>query len=88
MAIITELILAANTFKKPFSQLIVPLFGVAILAIPVYGDLQPGQAAPYKYLPYLTVALILVGVVYTVVLNSLKPDVIRHAPALLEGAEL
>jgi hypothetical protein len=45
-------------------------------------------SAPYKYLPYLTVALILVGVVYTVMLNSLKPDVIRNAPALLEGAEL
>ena len=74
--------------KKIFSQLIVPLFGVAILAIPVYGDLQPGQAAPYKYLPYLTVALILVGIVYTLVLNSLKPDVIRDAPRLLEGAEL
>ena len=58
--------------KKMFTQLIVPLFGVAILAIPVYGDLQPGQAAPYKYLPYLTVALILVGIVYTLVLNSLK----------------
>ena len=57
--------------------LIVPLFGVAILAIPVYRDLQPGQAAPYKYLPYLTVALILVGIVYTLVLNSLRPDVIR-----------
>ena len=74
--------------KKMFTQLIVPLFGVAILAIPVYGDLQPGQAAPYKYLPYLTVALILVGIVYTLVLNSLKPEVIRNAPALLEGAEL
>lgn len=74
--------------KKWFTQLVVPILGVAILAIPVYGDLQPGQAAPYKYLPYLTVALILVGVIYTAVLSALKPDIIREAPALLEGAEL
>lgn len=78
----------AQREKKMFTQLIVPVFGVAILAIPVYGDLQPGQAAPYKYLPYLTIALILVGITYTLVLNALKPDVIRDAPRLLEGAEL
>jgi amino acid transporter len=74
--------------KHVFTRLIVPIFGMAILAIPVYGDLQPGQAAPYKYLPYLTVGLILVGVVYTMILAKLKPDIIRDAPGLLEGAEL
>lgn len=74
--------------KHVFTRLIVPIFGMAILAIPVYGDLQPGQAAPYKYLPYLTVALILVGVVYTMILAKRKPNIIRDAPGLLEGAEL
>jgi hypothetical protein len=61
--------------------------GIAILAIPVWGDLQPGQAAPYKYLPYLTLGLIAVGVVYTAVLAARRPDIIRNAPALLEGVE-
>jgi amino acid transporter len=74
--------------KHVFTRLIVPFFGIAILAIPVYGDLQPGQAAPYKYLPYLTVALVLVGVAYTMILAARKPDIIRDAPGLLEGAEL
>ena len=74
--------------KHVFTRLIVPIFGMAILAIPVYGDLQPGQAAPYKYLPYLTVALILVGVIYTMILAKRKPNIIRDAPGLLEGAEL
>lgn len=74
--------------KRFFTRLVVPIFGIAILAIPVYGDLQPGQAAPYKYLPYLTVGLILVGVLYTAILASRRPDIIRDAPGLLEGAEL
>lgn len=74
--------------KHFFARLVVPIFGIAILAIPVYGDLQPGQAAPYKYLPYLTVGLILVGVIYTSILAGRRPDVIRDAPGLLEGAEL
>jgi amino acid transporter len=78
----------AERSKRIFTRLVVPIFGMAILAIPVYGDLQPGQAAPYKYLPYLTVALILVGILYTMVLAARRPDIIRDAPGLLEGAEL
>ncbi len=78
----------AQRAKRFFTRLVVPIFGIAILAIPVYGDLQPGQAAPYKYLPYLTVGLILVGVIYTAILAVRRPNVIRDAPGLLEGAEL
>ncbi len=78
----------ADRAKKAFTRLIVPVFGIAILAIPVYGDLEPGQASPYNTLPYLTIGLILVGIIYTLVLAKRKPDVIRDAPGLLEGAEL
>jgi hypothetical protein len=59
-----------------------------ILIVPVYGALQPGQQPPYKYLPYITVGLILVGILYTTVLAVKNPKVIREAPGLLEGAEL
>ncbi|HEY7930713.1 MAG TPA: APC family permease [Acidimicrobiales bacterium] len=78
---------AAQRAKKALTQLVIPIVGIAILAIPVWGDLQPGQAAPYKYLPYLTLGLIAVGVVYTAVLAARRPDIIRNAPALLEGVE-
>ena len=74
--------------KRLFTRMLIPILGIAILAIPVYGDLQPGQAAPYKYLPYLTLALIAVGIIYTAILAKRKPDIIRDAPGLLEGAEL
>ena len=75
-------------FKRILMRLVIPVVGIGILAIPVYGDLQPGQAAPYKYLPYLTVGLIVVGVLYTLVLAARKPEIIRDPPGLLEGAEL
>ncbi|WP_298343868.1 APC family permease [Ferrimicrobium sp.] len=77
----------AGVRSKVVLQLIVPIIGILILAIPIYGDLQPGQAAPYNSLPYLTVALIAVGVAYALYLGKRKPDVMRKAPALLEGAE-
>ena len=58
---------------------------VAVLAIPVWGDLRPGQPAPYSYLPWLTLALIAAGVGYMLVLRALKPRSLDQAVGLLEG---
>ena len=58
-----------------------------MLAIPVYGDLHPGQPAPYNALPWLTVALVALGIGYAIVLGIVRPQALAHAPALLEGAE-
>lgn len=77
----------ASGASKPFLRLVVPVLGILVLAIPVWGDLQPGQPAPYKYLPVLTLLLIAVGVLYTAVLRVRKPETLRLAPALLEGGE-
>ena len=70
-----------------FTWLAVPIVGIAVLAIPIWGDLQPGQSPPYSYLPWLTLALIAVGILYMLYLSVTKPDVLGRAPALLEGAE-
>jgi amino acid transporter len=69
-------------------RLIIPIFSFAILAVPVYGALQPGQVAPYKYLPYLTLALLATGVIYAAQLAKRRPEIMAAAPGLLEGAEL
>jgi amino acid transporter len=73
--------------KRLVMRLVVPIVGFLILIVPVYGALQPGQQPPYKYLPYITIGLILVGIIYTAVLAVKNPEVIREAPGLLEGAE-
>lgn len=78
---------AAGVQKNPFLWVVVPIIGIAVLAIPVYGDLHPGQGAPYDALPWLTVALVALGVVYAIVLGIVRPQALAHAPALLEGAE-
>jgi uncharacterized membrane protein len=69
------------------TSLVVPVIGVAVLAVPVWGDLRPGQPSPYNILPWLTLGLIALGVVYALVLGALRPDSLRRAPALLEGDE-
>lgn len=60
---------------------------VLVATAPIWGDLRPGQSAPFSYLPWLTVALIAVGVVYMLVLNTTRPRVMANAATLLEGDE-
>jgi amino acid transporter len=78
---------AAGVRKNPLLWVVVPIIGIAVLAIPVYGDLHPGQPAPFNALPLLTIALVALGVIYAIVLGIVRPNALAHAPALLEGAE-
>jgi len=73
--------------KSPLLWVVITLIGIVVLAIPVWGDLRPGQPSPLNNLPWLTALLILAGVVYAVVLRVWQPDVLHRAPALLEGEE-
>jgi amino acid transporter len=78
---------ARGIHKNIWLWVVVPVIGVAVLAVPVWGDLRPGQPSPYNILPWLTLGLIALGVVYALVLGALRPDSLRRAPALLEGDE-
>jgi drug/metabolite transporter (DMT)-like permease len=77
----------AGQRRNPLAWVVVPVIGILVLAIPIWGDLRPGQPAPYSYLPWLTLALIAVGIVYLLVLAAVRPGAVRRAPALLEGSE-
>jgi amino acid transporter len=73
--------------KSVWLWVVVPVIGIAVLAIPVWGDLRPGQASPYNSLPWLTLALVAAGFIYQFVLGAVRPAALRMAPALLEGDE-
>jgi amino acid transporter len=78
---------ARGIHKNIWLWVVVPVIGVAVLAVPVWGDLRPGQPSPYNILPWLTLGLVALGVVYALVLGALRPDALERAPALLEGDE-
>ena len=59
----------------------------SILAIPIWGDLKPGQPSPLNALPWLTIGLIVAGIAYALVLAAWRPQVLERAPALLEGED-
>jgi amino acid transporter len=73
--------------KNAWLWVVTPIVGIIVLAIPIWGDLRPGQPSPFNILPWLTLGLIAVGVVYALVLGAWRPGVLERAPALLEGAE-
>jgi amino acid transporter len=73
--------------KNPLLWVITPVIGVIVLAIPIWGDLRPGQPSPYNTLPWLTIGLIVVGAAYALVLGAVRPQALERAPALLEGEE-
>jgi amino acid transporter len=73
--------------KNPWLWVVVPVIGVAVMAIPVWGDLRPGQSSPFDTLPWLTIALIAAGIIYALVLARLRPRALEQAPALLEGGD-
>jgi amino acid transporter len=73
--------------RNPWLWVVVPVIGVAVLAIPVWGDLRPGQPSPYNTLPWLTIALAAVGILYPLLLGAFRPRALSQAPALLEGGE-
>jgi amino acid transporter len=78
---------ARGVKKNPILWLVVPVIGVAVLAIPIWGNLRPGQGGAFNWLPLWSLGLIAVGIVYTVVLAVSRPKTLAAAPALLEGAE-
>jgi amino acid transporter len=73
--------------KNVWLWVVTPVVGAIVLAIPIWGDLRPGQPSPFNVLPWLTLGLIAVGVIYAVVLSVARPAVLERAPALLEGDE-
>jgi hypothetical protein len=95
MYFVTNLALAVQYFrlrrqgvaKNPVLWVVVPIIGLLVLLIPVWGNLRPGQGGIFDWMPLMSILLIAVGVVYTVVLAATRPAVLAAAPALLEGAE-
>ena len=73
--------------KNVWLWVVTPVIGAAVLALPIWGDLRPGQPSPYNTLPWLTIGLILVGILYALVLGAVRPQVLERAPALLEGED-
>ncbi|MCW2935999.1 MAG: putative amino acid permease YhdG [Actinomycetia bacterium] len=73
--------------KSFWLWVLVPVIGIVVLAVPLWGDLRPGQPSPYNALPWLTLGLVAAGFVYQLVLGAVRPATLQRAAALLEGGD-
>lgn len=56
-------------------HVLLPLLGAAALVYPLYSLLQPGQEAPLRYYPLITLAVLVLATAYAVVLRLRDPGV-------------
>lgn len=95
MYLVTNLALVAQYFqlrshmvrKNPLLWVVVPIIGVLVLLIPIWGNLRLHQGGIFDWMPWMSLGLVALGVCYTLVLAVSRPQVLAAAPALLEGAE-
>ncbi|HEY7015860.1 MAG TPA: APC family permease [Streptosporangiaceae bacterium] len=76
---------ARGVRRSAVGCVVVPAIGVVALAAPFYSDFQPGQVAPYSYLPWFYLALVAIGVLYVVYLQRTKPAMIAQAGSIIMG---
>jgi len=76
---------ASGGRRRVFSWLIVPLAGVAILGVPLWYNLQPGQDPPFNLMPVLLPLLILVSVAYMLYVQRSKPQLLARAGSIMMG---
>ena len=69
-----------------FKHLALPIAGILLMAIPLYGSLWPIPAFPYNVFPYLVIAYIVISFLAAVWLERNRPTDLREAGKIL-GAE-
>jgi amino acid transporter len=67
--------------------LLFPLIGALVLLIPFWGDFQPGQPAPFSYLPWLFAGLIALGILYTLFVQIARPGLLARAGTIIMGED-
>ncbi len=64
-----------------------PVLAMALLLIPVYGQVYPVPAAPLNVFPYLVLLYIVAAALYAVALGRRRPDALARAGAVLATGE-
>lgn len=68
-------------------HLILPLLGVAAIAFPLYELVKPGQSAPFDRFPWVTLGIIVVGLIYALVLNAMDRTLADRIGSIVADAD-
>jgi amino acid transporter len=70
-----------------FKHLVLPLAGVAAIAFPLYELVKPGQPAPFDRFPWVTAAIIVVGLLYALIMNARDRTLGERIGSIVADAE-
>jgi amino acid transporter len=74
--------------KRLWTHVILPVIGILLLAIPIYGQVYPVPPAPLNTFPYIIVALIVIMTVVAVVIGRRRPELLLRAGAVLASGSI
>jgi amino acid transporter len=78
---------ARRADRSLLRHVILPVAGVLVLLIPVYGQVYPPPDPPLRYFPYLVVAFIVVAAVAATVMGRRNPGLLSRAGAVLASGD-
>jgi amino acid transporter len=76
---------AGGERQPVLTWVVVPIIGLAILALPYWASFQPGQPSPYSDLPWLMPLLVAAGALYAAIIWIRKPELHDRIGSLVMG---
>jgi amino acid transporter len=76
----------AKARRNPVQHVILPVLGMLVMLIPIYGLIWPVPAAPYNVFPYLVVLAIALSAGVAWVIGKRRPETLARAGAVLAAA--
>ena len=73
--------------RKVIRHIVLPILGILVLAIPIFGQVYPAPPPPLTYFPYLVLLFIAVMAVIAFRLGRTRPEVLNRAGAVLATGE-
>jgi amino acid transporter len=64
-------------------HVVLPVLGMAAIAVPVYYLVKPGQSQPYNWFPYAALAIVVIAAIYGAVLNRRDPALAGRAGSIV-----
>lgn len=68
-------------------HLLLPILGVLAIGFPLWGLVEPGQVAPFNLFPWISLAVVLVGLVYAFILTRRDPNLGERVGSIVADRE-
>jgi amino acid transporter len=66
-----------------FRHVLVPIIGIGVLALPIWGFFAPGQAAPYNFFGWIFLALVVLSVAWATYILLTRPQATQTLGAMV-----